>query len=58
MSISKRSYGEDAVRSDRTGKVFVVLGQNNRKCLICEQVFTRNESGEHANVICCPSSVR
>lgn len=50
---SKRGYGED--RSDRTGKVFVVLGQNNRKCLICEQVFTRNESGKHANVICCPA---
>ena len=30
-----------AFRTDRHGKVFKVLAAGVRKCLICEQVFTR-----------------
>jgi hypothetical protein len=52
----ERSYGEDVALSDRTGKVFVVLSRDKRKCMICEQVFARNESAEHANVICYPAA--
>jgi hypothetical protein len=31
----------DSVRTDQIGKVFIVVGQDVRKCLICEQLFTR-----------------
>ena len=42
----------DSTRSDQIGKVFVVIGQDVRKCLVCDQLFTRRASAEHANVIC------
>jgi hypothetical protein len=35
-------------------KVFVVV-QGGRRCLICEQVFTREEAPEHALVSCVPA---
>jgi hypothetical protein len=41
-----------STRSDQIGKVFVVIGQDVRKCLVCEQLFTRRASAEHANVVC------
>jgi len=34
--------------------VFIVVGQDVRKCLICEQVFTRQASAEHVMVLCKP----
>jgi len=40
---------------DQIGKVFLVVGQDVRRCLICEQLFTRREASEHAKVYCCPS---
>jgi hypothetical protein len=40
--------------SERVGKVFIVIGQNVRKCLVCEQFFTRRTSAEHAKVVCSP----
>jgi hypothetical protein len=36
--------GADSTRTDQIGKVFVAVGQNVRKCLICEQLFTRRLS--------------
>ena len=30
-----------SIHTDRIGKVFIVVGQNVRKCLVCEQLFTR-----------------
>jgi len=48
-----------SVRSDRVGKVFIVVGQNLRQCLVCEGVFTRQASREHAEVAChCIQSVK
>ena len=44
-------------RSDRVGKVFIVVGQDVRKCLICEQPFTRRAASEHAKVACYPARV-
>jgi len=42
-------------RSDQIGKVFLVVGQDVRKCLVCEQLFTRQASAEHAKVVCDPA---
>jgi hypothetical protein len=41
-------------RTDQVGKVFVVVGQRVRKCLVCEQFFTRRTASEHATVPCMP----
>jgi hypothetical protein len=35
-------------------KVFICLGQDLRKCLICEQAFSRQESFEHSKFPCQP----
>jgi hypothetical protein len=42
-----------AFRKDTVGKVFIVT-QGMRRCLICNQVFTRQASARHANVVCWP----
>ena len=43
------------VGSDESyAKVFICLGQDVRKCLICEQVFSRRESFEHSKFHCQP----
>jgi hypothetical protein len=34
--------------------VFVVVGQRVRKCLVCEELFTRRAASEHAAVPCMP----
>ena len=44
-----------STRTDQIGKVFIVVGQNVRRCLICEQVFTRRASAEHAKLACYPA---
>jgi hypothetical protein len=44
--------GADSTRTDQIGKVFLVVSQDVRKCLICEGVFTRRAASEHATVPC------
>ena len=44
-----------STRTDQIGKVFLVIGQDVRRCLICEQFFTRRASAEHAKVACHPA---
>lgn len=44
-----------STRSDQTGKLFLVVGQDVRRCLVCEQLFTRQASAEHAKVACSPT---
>lgn len=41
-----------APRNDQIGKVFVAVGRDVRRCLICEQLFTRQAASQHANVAC------
>jgi hypothetical protein len=41
-----------STRTDQIGKVFIVVGQDVRRCLVCEQLFTRRASAEHATVPC------
>ena len=50
----KTRLGADSTRTDQIGKVFLVVGQDVRKCLICESVVTRQGAAEHANVYCRP----
>ena len=38
--------------TDQIGKVFLVVGQDGRKCLICDGLFTRHGAAEHAKVAC------
>jgi len=40
---------------DRIGKVFYVLGQGMRQCLICDGVFTGQAAAEHAGTAWCLS---
>ena len=48
----KTRLDADSTRHDQIGKVFRVVGQDVRKCLVCEQFFTRRASAEHANTTC------
>ena len=43
-------------RSDRIGKVFIVVGRDVRKCLICDQLFSRRAASDHAKAACQPTS--
>jgi hypothetical protein len=45
----------DSPSSDQIGKVFAVVCQDVRKCLVCKQLFTRRASAEHAKVVCYPA---
>ena len=36
---------------EAVGKVFIVVG-DERRCLICDQLFTRQRSFEHSKTIC------
>jgi hypothetical protein len=42
--------------SDRIGKVFIVVGRDVRKCLICDQLFSRRAASDHAKAACQPTS--
>ena len=44
-----------AVHADRIGKVFSVLDQDMRQCLICDGVFRGQAAAEHAGTACFPS---
>jgi hypothetical protein len=43
-----------SIRIERIGKVFIFVGQGVRKCLVCEQFFTRRTAFEHSTVLCMP----
>jgi hypothetical protein len=45
-----------STRIDQVGKVFMVVGQRVRKCLVCEELFTRRSASEHATVPCMPGT--
>ena len=43
-----------SIHADQIGKVFLVVGQDVRRCLVCDGEFTRQTASEHANVLCKP----
>jgi hypothetical protein len=48
--------GADSTRTDQIGKVFLVVGQDVRKCLVCERLFTRRSASEHSAFVACRKS--
>jgi len=52
----KNERGAARACTDQVGKVFIVIGQRGRKCLVCEEVFTRRTASEHATVPCMPET--
>ena len=48
------NHSRRATHAERTGKVFVALGQGMRQCLVCGDIFTRQAAPEHAGVVCYP----
>jgi len=50
----KNERGTDSARTDQIGKVFVFVGKDVRRCLVCEQFFTRRTASEHARAVCMP----
>ena len=44
--------GAASTSADQIGKVFVVVGQDVRQCLICDGTFMRQASREHAEMTC------
>jgi len=52
----KNERGAACPQTDQVGKVFIVVGQRVRKCLVCEELFTRRTASEHATVPCMPGT--
>jgi hypothetical protein len=52
----KNERGAACAGTDQVGKVFIVVGQRVRKCLVCEEFFTRRTASEHATVPCMPGT--
>jgi hypothetical protein len=52
----KNERSAACARADQVGKVFVVVvvAHRVRKCLVCEELFTRRSAAEHATVPCMP----
>ena len=45
---------ESVADDESVGKVFMVIARDLRKCLVCEQAFTRQDSFEHSKFPCHP----
>jgi len=57
--LSEQSMFDDIQRTvfastDNIGKVFGVLNENLRLCLICDEVFRRQGAAQHSFERCCP----
>jgi hypothetical protein len=50
------SRGAALTSDDQIGKVMVVVSHDVRRCLVCEQLFTRRTASEHAKAACHPVS--
>ena len=56
MTTEGRAVLMQQSRNDEViGKIFVVLRQDMRQCLICDGVFTRQSAAGHAGTVCHPS---
>lgn len=42
--------------TDKTGKVYMMMEYGMRRCLICEEWFSREGSREHNDVVCYPQA--
>jgi hypothetical protein len=56
MTNGAKAVAMQRSRNDEViGKIFVALSHDMRQCLICDGVFTRRASAEHAGAPCHPS---
>ena len=55
VSDGKRIHRETVGHADQIGKVFVVVGQDMRQCLVCDGLFTQQGAAEHAEKVCYPA---
>lgn len=39
---------------EKVAKIFIVIADDVRQCLICDRMFSRNESFQHSKTICYP----
>ena len=57
MIKDSKSNRTEAVVREQIGKIFLVVSTDGvllRQCLVCEEMFTRQESAEHFSVACFP----
>jgi hypothetical protein len=55
MTTRAKAGAMERSRNDEViGKIFVVLSQDMRRCLICDGVFTKQGSAAHADAVCHP----
>lgn len=57
MTANDQSRRHAAASDDQIGKVFIVVGQDMRQCLICDGVFTKQGSAVHADAVCHPPKI-
>ena len=55
MTADEQTRGGASTRTDQIGKVFIVVGRD-RRCLICDGLFTPLGAAEHAGTMCHPSA--
>ena len=56
MAEVQQNRPSERTPDDQIGKPFLVMAGKIRKCLVCEELFTRQEAPKHANVVCQPRS--
>jgi hypothetical protein len=54
MSPENADKRNRTVADERVAKVFIVVSDDTRRCLICDQLFTRQGSFEHSKTTCYP----
>ncbi len=52
MTAGKTQRDAGSIHTERVGKLFLTVGQDVRRCLICERLFTRRTASEHAKAAC------
>jgi len=58
MTNGGRAVPMQQSRNDEViGKIFVALGEDMRRCLICDGVFTKQGSAAHADAVCHPPKI-
>jgi hypothetical protein len=45
------------IPTDKKGKVFIALEHGLRRCLVCEEWFSREDSRLHSDAVCLPMPV-
>jgi hypothetical protein len=59
MIRDSKSNRSEAVVRDKIGKIFLIVSTDRvllRQCLVCEEMFTRQESAEHFRAACHPKT--